>query len=44
MAVGKELAGHETVTHSTDEFVRGDVHTNSAEGYFGLFKKACMEV
>lgn len=33
------FATHETVKHSAGEYVRGDVHTNSAEGYFGVFKK-----
>jgi transposase-like protein len=42
--VGKEFAAHETVTHSAKEYVRGDVHTNSAEGYFGLFKKGMKGV
>jgi hypothetical protein len=30
---------HETVHHSSREYVRGDVHTNSAEGYFSIFKR-----
>jgi hypothetical protein len=30
------FASHETVTHSHKEYVRGDVHTNSAEGYFSI--------
>jgi transposase-like protein len=30
---------HETVHHTSGEYVRGDVHTNSAEGYFGIFKR-----
>ncbi len=33
------FASHETVTHSHKEYVRGDVHTNSAEGYFSIFKR-----
>lgn len=33
------FASHETVKHSRKEYVRGDVHTNSAEGFFGLFKR-----
>ena len=37
--VGDEFAAHETVTHSRKEYVRGDVHTNSAEGYFSIFKR-----
>ncbi len=37
--VGSEFAAHETVTHSHGEYVRGDIHTNSAEGYFSIFKR-----
>ena len=34
------FAAHETVKHSRREYVvRGDVHTNSAEGYFSIFKR-----
>lgn len=35
----KHFASHETVTHSRKEYVRGDVHTNSAEGFFSIFKR-----
>jgi len=38
--IGKEFAGgHHTVRHSTFEFVRGDVHTNSVEGFFGMVRR-----
>ncbi len=37
-------ATHETVKHSAGEYVRGDVHTNSAEGFFGVFKKGMTGV
>jgi transposase-like protein len=37
--VGKEFAGHEAVNHSVEEWVRGEAHTNTLEGYFGLFKR-----
>lgn len=38
--IGKEYAGgHETVRHSTNEYVRGDVHTNSIEGFFGMVRR-----
>ncbi|WP_428541181.1 IS1595 family transposase [Rhodopila sp.] len=37
--VGKEFVSHETVIHSHKEYVRDDVHVNSAEGFFGLFKR-----
>jgi ISXO2 transposase-like protein len=30
---------HETVVHSRGEYVRGNVHTNSVEGFFGLLKR-----
>jgi transposase-like protein len=30
---------HESVTHSNYEYVRGDVHTNSIEGFFGMLKR-----
>ena len=33
---------HETVTHSADEWVRGDVHTNTIEGAFSLFKRSIV--
>ncbi len=30
---------HRRVKHSAGEYVRGDVHTNSVEGYFSVFKR-----
>lgn len=33
------FASHETVKHSAKEYVRGDVHTNSVEGFFSIFKR-----
>jgi len=39
LRVGKEFAAHETVMHSADEYVRGDVTTNTVEGYFSIFKR-----
>lgn len=39
-AVGKEFAGHGTVNHSIDEYVRGGFwHTNTAENYFSILKR-----
>ncbi|MFN3819171.1 IS1595 family transposase [Blastomonas sp.] len=38
-AVGKEYASHEFVTHGRHEYVRGDVSTNTVEGYFSIFKR-----
>ncbi|MCK5845750.1 MAG: transposase, partial [Victivallales bacterium] len=33
------VADHETVRHSDDEYVRGDVYSNSVENYFSVFKR-----
>lgn len=44
MQVGQEFAAHETVTHSRNEYVRGDIHTNSVEGYFSIFKRGMRGV
>ena len=38
-AIEQDFARHEIVNHKAKEYVRGDVHTNTAEGYFGLFKR-----
>jgi transposase-like protein len=37
--VGREFPGHETVDHTKGEYARGDVTTNTVEGYFGLLKR-----
>jgi transposase-like protein len=37
--VGKEFSAHETVNHSAYEYARGDVTTNTVEGYFSVFKR-----
>lgn len=31
--------GHDWVDHGRDEYVRGEVHTNTIEGYFSIFKR-----
>ncbi len=38
------FAAHETVKHSAKEYVRDDVHTNSAEGFFSIFKRGMRGV
>ena len=30
---------HESVNHSIGEYVRGDAHTNTIEGYFSILKR-----
>lgn len=37
--IGKDFAGHQTVNHSKKEYVRGEVSTNTVEGYFSLLKR-----
>jgi transposase-like protein len=41
LGIGKEFAGHSTVNHSKDEYVRlgGFVHTNTIENYFSILKR-----
>jgi transposase-like protein len=43
-AIGGNFASHETVKHSADEFVRGDAHTNTVEGFFSVFKRGMKGV
>ena len=42
--VGTQFAAHETVKHSAKEYARGDVNTNSVEGYFSIFKRGMKGV
>jgi transposase-like protein len=37
--IGKDFAKHESVNHSAGEYARGDVTTNTVEGYFSVFKR-----
>jgi transposase-like protein len=37
--VGKSFASHETVNHLRKEYARGDVTTNTVEGYFGVLQR-----
>lgn len=40
----EHFQSHETVKHSRKEYVRGDVHVNSVEGFFGIFKRGMRGV
>ena len=42
--IGTQFASHETVNHSKDEYVRGDAYTNTAEGFFSIFKRGMRGV
>jgi ISXO2-like transposase domain len=43
-AIGGRFASHESVNHSEDEWVRGDAHTNTVEGFFSIFKRGMTGV
>jgi transposase-like protein len=38
-AIGRQFASHEAVDHSAEEWVRGDAHINTVEGFFSIFKR-----
>lgn len=40
--LGKEFARHASVQHSREEYVRGDVYTNTVEGYFSILKRGLI--
>jgi hypothetical protein len=42
--IGEQFASHRTVVHSANEYVRGDAHTNTVEGYFSIFKRGIYGV
>lgn len=43
--IGEEFnGGHETTTHSAGEYVRGDVHSNTVEGFFSLVKRGIVGI
>ncbi len=38
----KDFAKHEVVNHGIGEYVRGDAHSNTVEGYFAIFKRGII--
>ncbi len=42
--IGREFAEHGAVNHQRDEYVRGDVTTNTIEGAFSIFKRGMRGV
>lgn len=42
--VGNEFKKHDFVVHSAKEYVRGNVHTNTIEGFFSIFKRGMKGV
>jgi transposase-like protein len=41
---GRDFAKHESVDHSAKEYARGDVTTNTVEGFFSIFKRGMIGV
>ncbi len=44
MGVGKEFERHAMVDHGIGEYVRGDAHSNTVEGYFSVLKRGITGV
>jgi transposase-like protein len=42
--VGRTFAEHGVVLHRADEYVRGDIYTNTVEGFFSIFKRGMKGV
>jgi len=42
--IGTGFARHDTVNHGIEEYVRGDAHTNTIEGYFSIMKRGITGV
>jgi len=40
----QHFASHETINHTAKEYARGDVTTNSVEGFFSIFKRGMKGV
>lgn len=38
----QDFPAHQTVNHSIDEYVRGEAHTNTIEGYFSVLKRGIV--
>jgi transposase-like protein len=43
-SIGREFASHGRVTHRDFEYVRGEITTNTIEGYFSIFKRGMKGV
>src|SRR5207302_1720362 len=42
LATGDKAFPHEVINHSSGEYVRGKVHTNSIENFWSLFKRGII--
>ena len=44
MGLGWHFNSHQTIIHRDKEYVRGDAHTNTVEGYFSILKRGIYGV
>jgi transposase-like protein len=44
VTVGQTFAAHGAVNHQAKEYVRGNVHTNTVEGFYSIFKRGMKGV
>ncbi|MCW5698164.1 MAG: IS1595 family transposase [Bauldia sp.] len=42
--IGRGRPGHQSVNHGIGEYVRGEAHTNTIEGYFSIMKRGILGV
>jgi transposase-like protein len=42
--LGRHFLSHDTVNHSQEEYARGDITTNTVEGYYSIFKRGMRGV
>lgn len=42
--IGQGFAEHGTTKHKDGEYARGDIHSNTVEGFFGIFKRGMRGV
>ena len=43
-SIGHEYASHGTVNHKQGEWARGEIHSNTVEGYYSIFKRGMKGV
>ena len=44
VGIGQHYTSHNSVNHVAHEYVRGDIHTNTIEGAFGLFRRSIIGI
>jgi transposase-like protein len=44
LGIGRTFVEHQTVNHKAKEYVRGEVYTNTVEGYFSVLKRGIYGV